>query len=84
VHNLIRGLSPYPGAFSFLNDKMLKIYRAEKEYAVPLVPAGAFETDKKTYLKMAAAHGYIHVKEMQLEGKKKMAVGDFLRGYRFE
>lgn len=84
VHNLIRGLSPFPGAFTQLNGKMLKIYRSEKEYKQPSISTGEFETDKKTYLKFACNNGYINVKELQLEGKKKMNIEDFLRGYRFE
>jgi len=84
VHNLIRGLSPYPGAFSSLQNKMLKIYRSEKEEKEPSIPAGEFQTDKKSILKFACADGYIHVKELQLEGKKRMLVDEFLRGYRFE
>ena len=84
VHNLIRGLSPFPGAFSSLDNKTLKIYRSEKEHEAPLLQPGAFKTDKKTYLKFACTDGSILVKELQLEGKKKMQVEDFLRGYRFE
>jgi methionyl-tRNA formyltransferase len=82
IHNLIRGLSPYPAAFTSLNDKNLKIYKAKKEpHASPKSP-GSVETDNKTYLKFAAADGYIHVIELQLEGKKKMTVEEFLRGFR--
>ncbi len=84
VHNLIRGLSPFPGAFGYLGDKMLKIYRSEKEKVQPSLQPGAFETDKKTFLRFACADGFILVKELQVEGKKKMQVEDFLRGYRFE
>ncbi len=92
VHNLIRGLSPFPGAFTFLNEKMMKIYKSEKvslgfnsqtETVRPLKP-GEFHSDGKSVLKFACADGYILVKELQLEGKKKMNVEDFLRGYRFE
>lgn len=82
VYNLIRGLSPYPAAFTFLDGKKLKIFSAEKENSTPQTP-GVFETDKKTFLKFACADGYISVKEIQLEGKKKMTIEDFLRGYRF-
>jgi methionyl-tRNA formyltransferase len=82
VHNLIRGLSPYPGAFTFFNDKMMKIYRSEKEFVIPSVTPGEFETDKKTYLKFAALDGYIHIKELQAEGKRRMNAEDFLRGYK--
>ncbi len=84
IHNLVRGLSPFPGAFTVFQDKTLKIYRAGKEPVVHDDAPGSFLTDHKTYLKFAAADGYLHVKEIQLEGKKKMKVEDFLRGYRFE
>jgi methionyl-tRNA formyltransferase len=83
IHNLIRGLSPYPAAFTELGDKTLKIFKSEKEHAPPTSRPGKWETDRKTYLKFACKDGYIHVKELQLEGKKRMAVEDFLRGYRF-
>jgi len=83
IHNLIRGLSPYPGAFTELGDKTLKIYRSEKEWAVPTSRIGRWESDGKSFLKFAAKDGYIHIKELQLEGKKKMSVEDFLRGWRF-
>jgi methionyl-tRNA formyltransferase len=84
VHNLIRGLSPFPGAFTSFNGKMLKIYRSEKEIKPVNSLAGSYETDGKTFLKFACADGYVLVKELQLEGKKKMLIDDFLRGYRFE
>jgi methionyl-tRNA formyltransferase len=84
VHNLIRGLSPFPSAFTYLDNKMLKIYRSEKEYVQPSIAPGEFETDKKTYLKLACNDGYISVKELQLEGKKRMNIEDFLRGYHFQ
>lgn len=83
VHNLIRGLSPFPGAFTYLNDKMLKIYKSEKEYKQPSIAPGEFDTDSKTYLRFACSDGFLLVKELQLEGKKKMNVEEFLRGYRF-
>ena len=84
IHNLVRGLSPFPGAFSYLDGKMLKIYKSEKDHHKPNTKAGAFETDGKTFLKFACTNGYLLVKELQLEGKKKMNVEDFLRGYRFQ
>jgi len=83
IHNLIRGLSPYPAAFTELGDKTLKIFKSEKEHAPPTSRPGKWETDRKSYLKFACKDGYIHVKELQLEGKKRMTVEDFLRGYRF-
>jgi len=82
VHNLLRGLSPFPGAFTTLDNKMLKIYRSEKEITPPLHQPGEYATDQQSFLKFACADGYILVKELQLEGKKKIGIADFLRGYR--
>jgi methionyl-tRNA formyltransferase len=83
VHNLIRGLSPFPGAFTMFNEKVMKIYKSKKELTTnPPQEVGAFETDGKTFLKFACSSGYVQVLELQLEGKKKMLVEDFLRGYR--
>jgi len=82
IYNLIRGLSPYPAAFTYLNDKMLKIYKAKKEISSSPKEPGTIETDNKTYLKFACNDGYIHITELQVEGKKKMVVEDFLKGYR--
>jgi methionyl-tRNA formyltransferase len=85
VHNLIRGLSPYPAAFTKLHGKNLKIFRAEKiEGLHSSIQAGNFETDKASFLRFACSDGYINIIELQLEGKKKMPVADFLRGYHFE
>jgi methionyl-tRNA formyltransferase len=83
VYNLIRGLSPYPAAFTEFDGKTLKIFKARKETTKPGVPIGSFETDKKSFLKFACSDGYINLQELQLEGKKKMLIEDFLRGYRF-
>jgi len=83
IHNLIRGLSPYPAAFTELGDKTLKVFRSEKEIAIPTSRPGRWETDQKSFLKFAGKDGYVHLKEVQLEGKKKMLIEDFLRGYRF-
>ena len=82
VYNLIRGLSPYPSAFTPLNNKIFKIHKAEKTLIPPAVAPGEFETDHKTFMRFACNDGYILVKEVQPEGKKKMPVEDFLRGFR--
>jgi methionyl-tRNA formyltransferase len=84
IHNLVRGLSPFPGAFTSLHEKTLKIYRSRVETASVAEAAGTVLTDGKSYLKYACADGYLHIVELQLEGKKRMATTDFLRGYRFE
>lgn len=82
IHNLIRGLSPYPTAFTLLNDKTLKIFKAEPEDKVPGIAAGGFLTDGKTYLKFATKDGFIKLLDIQFEGKKRMLIEDFLRGMR--
>ena len=84
VFNLIRGLSPYPAAFTLFNNKKLKIYSADKNLTPPQIAPGHWQTDKKNYLQFACSNGSIHVLELQLEGKKKMKIEEFLRGYRFE
>jgi methionyl-tRNA formyltransferase len=80
VYNLIRGLSPSPTAYTLLNDKVLKIYNANYEQAEPGITAGGFITDNKTHLKFAAKDGFISVTDVQLEGKKRMGIEEFLRG----
>jgi len=82
VYNLIRGLSPYPAAFTELGGKKLKIYGAKKEAKKGSALPGTVETDNKTFLKFWCADGFISITELQLEGKKKLSVEDFLRGYR--
>jgi methionyl-tRNA formyltransferase len=84
VHNLVRGLSPFPGAFTHLEGKTLKIYQSIKEEETTNESPGTVVSDKKTYLKFACTNGYLIVKELQLEGKKRMLTEDFLRGYRFQ
>lgn len=80
VHNLIRGLSPYPSAFTHFENKVLKVYESKPELAAHKHHIGSFESDNKTYLKIACQDGFIHLIQLQLEGKKRMLVEEFLRG----
>lgn len=82
VNNFIRGLAPYPGAFTMLNGKQLKIYKAHFVGEQPAANPGTFATNNTTYLRFAAADGCVYVEDLQLEGKKRMNVVDFLRGFR--
>ncbi len=84
IFNLVRGLSPYPAAFTVINERILKIYKAHNEIIFPSIPEGEYETDGKTFLKFACTNGYLHLLEVQLEGKKRMPVKDFLTGYRLK
>jgi len=82
IYNLIRGLSPYPTAFTTLNNKSLKVFKAEYEEKEPGISPGSFLSDGKTYLKFAARDGFIKFTDLQYEGKKRMKVDEFLRGMR--
>jgi len=84
INNLIRGLSPYPSAFTQLDGKKLKIFASTIDLdSSSLSTTGSYKTDGKQYLKFACNDGYICITDLQLEGKKRMKVEDFLRGYRF-
>ncbi|WP_423148104.1 methionyl-tRNA formyltransferase [Rubrolithibacter danxiaensis] len=82
VYNLIRGLSPYPTAYTVFMDKSFKIFGSRMEIKEPGISPGAFLTDGKTYLKFACKNGFISVADVQLEGKKRMSIEEFLRGVR--
>lgn len=81
VHNFIRGLSPFPCAFTLIGDKMLKIFSVEKEYSSDIESIGKFISDGKSYLKVSVQNGYIHLKDIQLQGKKKLGIVEFIRGF---
>ena len=89
IHNLIRGLSPYPTAFTHLDGKVLKIYksavilRQAQDDSAQAQNDKAYLTDNKTYLSFKCANGYLDILELQLEGKKRMKVDEFLRGHKF-
>lgn len=84
IYNLIRGLSPYPAAFTELEGKKLKIFAARIEKAAGNTAPGTFHSDKKSFLKFRCADGFISIDDLQLAGKKRMGVIEFLRGYRFK
>ncbi len=87
LHNFVRGLSPYPAAWTTLKDKQLKIFETR---VLPALPAGLEQvteklyTDHKKNLVAATGHGFLNLLSLQLEGKKRMTAEEFLRGYRFE
>ena len=87
LHNQIRGLSPYPGAFFEikLSDgtiQSIKIFRSLKESAGTVLTHELI-TDGKTFIKISASDGFISIKEIQVSGKKRMSVEELLRGYSF-
>lgn len=80
IYNLIRGLSPYPTAFTHFENKILKVFEAKVELNKLEEPVGKFISDNKTYLKVSCQDGFIHLLSIQLEGKKRINVEEFLRG----
>lgn len=82
VHNFVRGLSPYPGAWTELDGKTLKILRAQKTNGAPSVPPGTFISDGKNHLRVSTSDGFLDILELQMEGKRRMGVKEFLNGYR--
>ncbi len=83
IHNFVRGLSPYPCAWTTLDDKKLKIYRSQKSIETHSKEPGTFVTDDKKFMKIATADGFIEILELQLQGKKRMDTKAFLNGYSF-
>lgn len=89
IHNQIRGLSPYPAAFTdFVSPDgkivQVKIFRSKKEIDIHHLPVSSIISDSKNYIKIAVKNGYINIEELQVAGKKKMAVNEFLRGFQLK
>ncbi len=81
VYNFVRGLSPYPTAWTRLNGKICKIYGLQ---IINAFPPDKISTDGKTFLRFKTANGAVEVTDLQLEGKKRMPIQDFLRGFKLE
>ena len=87
IYNLIRGLSPYPAAFTEFTDKngqaiAVKIYKTDMEETEHSSIAGTISSDGKSFLKVSCSNGFIDIKELQMAGKKRMSVEEFLRGFK--
>ena len=81
IDNFIRGLTPYPVAHTKLNEKQLRVYHIETEFTTHQLTPGVVVSDNKNYIKFAAIDGFISIKDLQLQGKKRMDVKSFLNGY---
>ena len=88
VHDFIRGLSPYPTAWTEIKKEneilSLKIFRSSKEITEHSHEIGSIHTDGKSFLKIAVKEGFINLLDLQLAGRKKMNIEEFLRGFSFE
>ncbi len=82
IHNHIRGLAPFPGAITKVDGKIVKLFSTTISLESVKETAGSFITDGKSIAKFACKDGYIVLNDIQWEGKKRMQVSDFLRGYR--
>ena len=85
INNLIRGLSPYPAAWTNFSgngsETGVKIFKAAKETISHNCQPGEILSDNRTYLKIACADGFLHIKDLQLAGKKRLEIAPFLRGF---
>lgn len=82
VHNFIRGLSPFPAAWTILDGLKLKIFRTTKDDETSKSEtSGLFLSDNKSFLKISTSDGYVNILELQLQGKKRMDIKAFLNGY---
>ncbi len=87
VRNLVRGLSPYPTAWTnLINQKngteiQAKIFFAQKTVSEKLVLPGTIESDGKTFLNVACKNGWLQIADLQIAGKKRMKTDEFLRGF---
>lgn len=81
--NFIRGLAPFPTAYTFLEQKQLKVFLAHVVNEAPQVAVGTMQTDSKSYIRFACPDAWLYIDELQLEGKKRMEIIAFLRGFRF-
>ncbi len=84
VYNYIRGLSPYPTAWTTFGDKKLKLYKVRYTDELHGHELGTYVTDGKKYLHLIVKNGYIDLLEIQLEGRKRMDVRSFLNGIKPE
>ena len=82
IHNLVRGLAPFPGAITKIEGKIVKLFATRMIHEKPKEPVGSFVTDGKTFAQIACSDGYLALDDIQWEGKKRMPILDFLRGYR--
>lgn len=84
IYNLIRGLSPYPGAFTEVNGQLLKIFHCLFKQDTHHKSPGTIESDlgKNPYIRFAVPDGWIYPTDVQLQGKKRMKTEELLRGWR--
>jgi methionyl-tRNA formyltransferase len=84
IYNLVRGMYPFPGSHTTFQGKNCKLIQIKfHPEIIPDLSIGIWDTDQKTYLRVGCQDGYIEILEWQMEGKKRMKIDEFLRGYNF-
>ena len=81
IYNFIRGLSPYPGAYTAFQGQQLKIFWAEPQYEEHHYSAGRILTNRRNQLRVAVLGGYLYLKQLQIAGRQRMSVEEFLNGF---
>jgi methionyl-tRNA formyltransferase len=84
IYNLVRGMNPFPSAHTIFQGKNCKVFQVLfHPQPIPSLAIGIWDTDQKTFLRIGCADGYIEILEWQMEGKKRLKIEEFLRGYSF-
>ena len=84
IANLVRGMNPFPAAHTIFQGKNCKVFRvAFYPEFIPSLGIGIWDTDQKTFLRVGCSDGYLEILEWQMEGKKRLKIDEFLRGYSF-
>lgn len=83
IHNFVRGLDPYPSAYTYIGSKFLKVFNTHYVLDSHNQPIGLLDTDNRSFLRFSCIDGWIYLDNVQLEGKKRMNIKDFLNGNRF-
>ncbi len=84
AYNFVRGLSPYPTAWTMLRGRRLKLFSASKCSEPCSAAPGEADSDGRSFLRFACTDGWLSLTSVQMEGKRRMAVEDFLRGYSWQ
>jgi methionyl-tRNA formyltransferase len=84
INNFVRGLSPYPGAWTNVGGKQCKIFRIGLFQGESNLSIGEFKTDQKSFVHVGCKDGTISLVDFQLEGKRKMNISDFFRGNKIQ
>jgi methionyl-tRNA formyltransferase len=80
INNFVRGLNPYPAAWTIIDAKICKIYTVRPDSGPENVKPGTLETDNKSFLRVKTEDGWLAITSLQMQGKKRLDIEDFLRG----